>query len=241
MIRPPFIARVAAGVALTLAEEARQLPTTAVSLPMTSVSLLLQTSMRMQQTMTSLAIKGDEAFSFLYSTPEVPSWAVFDEDQAETAGDAADPADTDTDTGAGAPAATTAKAARPGAVRNGGSAGPAGRSRAGSEGTGSPGRFALYSAPQAATKGRSLESQRGRGAARPLERNAAAHKTGETGAPEIVAAIGYDDLTLAQLRPRLRSMPAEDLTALLRYEQTAAGRAPFLTMLENRLASASSK
>lgn len=237
MIRPPFIARVAAGVALTLAEEARQLPTTAVSLPMTSVSLLLQTSMRMQQTMTSLAIKGDEAFSFLYSTPEVPSWAVFDEDQAETADDAADPADT----GAGAPAAPTAKAARPGAVRNGRSAGPAGRSRAGSEGTGSPGRFALYSAPQAATKGRSLESQQGRGAARPLERNAAAHKTGETGAPEIVAAIGYDDLTLAQLRPRLRSMPAEDLTALLRYEQTAAGRAPFLTMLENRLASASSK
>src|SRR5699024_4049168 len=125
MIRPPFMARVAAGVALTMVEEARQLPTTAVALPMTSVSLLLQTTMRVQQTMTSLAIKGDEAFAFLYPSSEQPAWAVFDEDGVAVAesdeGSAQDPAPADS--------------------------------------AGSLGRFALYSTPNAATRGRDRAPQ----------------------------------------------------------------------------------
>ncbi len=82
MIRPPFVARVAAGLAVTAMEEAKKLPTTAVALPMTAVSQMLQTSMRVQQSITSLAIKGDQAFALINwsSEDEQPEWAVFDED-----------------------------------------------------------------------------------------------------------------------------------------------------------------
>lgn len=81
MIRPPFAARVAVGIAVTVVEETRKLPATALSLPMTAVSQLLQTTMRIQQKLTSLAIKGDAAFSWLYPPQEQPQWAVFDEDE----------------------------------------------------------------------------------------------------------------------------------------------------------------
>ena len=199
MIRPPFVARVAAGIALTVAEEVRELPTTAVALPMTSVSMLLQTSMRVQQTMTSLAIKGDEAFAFLYPASEQPAWAVFDEDEV------ADPE----------PGSPADEPARPAPARNG----------AASE-SGSLGRFALYSTPHAAARGR----------ARDVRAESVA-----TEVPEAVEEIGYDDLTLAQLRSRLRGLPAEDLADLLEYERSGAARAPYLTMLENRLTSVTAK
>ena len=48
-------------------------------------------------------------------------------------------------------------------------------------------------------------------------------------------------MTLAQLRARLRSLSLDELTALLDYEQRTLARAPFLTMLENRIASAKAK
>ncbi|QBJ97681.1 lipid droplet-associated protein [Rhodococcus sp. ABRD24] len=83
MIRPPFMARVAAGVAIAAYEEALKLPTTAVTLPMTAVSQVLQTTMRVQQSMTALAIKGDQAFCLFNRTEEEPEWAVFDEDRVE--------------------------------------------------------------------------------------------------------------------------------------------------------------
>ncbi|MDJ0358778.1 lipid droplet-associated protein [Rhodococcus sp. H29-C3] len=86
MTRVPFAARVAAGVVVTVVEEARKLPGTAVTFPMTVVSEILAGSMRLQQQVTALAIKGDEAISSLplVGTPaqEQPSWAVFDDDHA---------------------------------------------------------------------------------------------------------------------------------------------------------------
>jgi hypothetical protein len=45
----------------------------------------------------------------------------------------------------------------------------------------------------------------------------------------------YDRLTLAQVRARLTKLSADDLAALLEHERTHAARAPYLTMLENRL------
>ena len=54
--------------------------------------------------------------------------------------------------------------------------------------------------------------------------------------PEIVELIDYDTLTLAQLRARLRSVAVEDLIALVDYEKSHRDRAPFVTMLENRIA-----
>lgn len=163
-----------------MVEETRRLPSHAITLPMTSVSKILQTSMRMQQTMTQLAIKGDHALSFLYPAPEQAEWAVFDEDVEveETAG--------------------------------GGSG---------------PGRFALYSTPPQ----------------EPVADPAPAHPADPADAPAVVAELGYDGLTLAQLRPRLSSLSAEQTTELLAYEKAHAARSPFVTMLENRLSTLSAK
>ncbi|MBD0862024.1 lipid droplet-associated protein [Gordonia sp. zg691] len=56
-------------------------------------------------------------------------------------------------------------------------------------------------------------------------------------APEIVEFIDYDSLTLAQLRARLRSVSTSDLETLVGYERGNRNRAPFVTMLENRITS----
>ena len=117
MIRPPFVARVAAGLAVTAMEEAKKLPTTAVALPMTAVSQMLQTSMRVQQSITSLAIKGDQAFALINwsSEDEQPEWAVFDEDADAPADSASTTGATtaDTPTNAGRLRALLARADRP--------------------------------------------------------------------------------------------------------------------------------
>lgn len=76
----PLPLRVAAGLAVTAAERARELPKNLVGLPVTVASQVLQFSMRVQQHVTELAIKGDEALSSLQSVEETPSWATFDED-----------------------------------------------------------------------------------------------------------------------------------------------------------------
>jgi hypothetical protein len=60
-------------------------------------------------------------------------------------------------------------------------------------------------------------------------------------APAVAADIGYTSLTLAQLRARLQSLSVEDLEALLAYEEATKGRAPFQTLLANRITRASAK
>ncbi|MGH3941539.1 MAG: lipid droplet-associated protein [Pseudonocardiaceae bacterium] len=49
------------------------------------------------------------------------------------------------------------------------------------------------------------------------------------------ALPGYDRLTLAQLRGRLRALSLPELEALLEHEHTHQDRAPFITMLSNRI------
>ena len=49
------------------------------------------------------------------------------------------------------------------------------------------------------------------------------------------ALPGYDRMTLAQVRGHLRELAADDVSVLLRYEQDGDNRAPFLTLLTNRL------
>lgn len=201
------MARVAAGLALTLVEETRRLPTTAVSLPMTSVSLMLQTTMRVQQTITSLAIKGDQALSFMYPAREQPEWAVFDEDEPSKK------------------AETSVKGDR--TVEAGGI-----------------GRFALYSQPLAAAE--VLEPSDIPAPSRPAKKRAKAAKAtkapAEAPAKSTVAAdLDYDGLTLAQLRPRLRTLSTDEVTELLAHERAGSARSPYLTMLENRIASAPNK
>lgn len=189
MIRPPYLARVAAGAAVYAIEESRKLPAAAVMLPMTALSQLLQTTMHLQQFITSLAIRGDQVFSHWGGEPpEVPEWATFDEDES-------------------VPLPVSERET------------PAGR-------------FALYSMPPRDVGEPNGEPTNGRAV------NGTAPQVGE---PEIAEYLDYDSLTLAQLRARLRSLSLDELTALLDYEQRTLARAPFLTMLENRIASAKAK
>jgi hypothetical protein len=62
-------------------------------------------------------------------------------------------------------------------------------------------------------------------------------RDGDVPAAETSPAVlpGYDSMTLAQVRGHLRELTAADVGALLALEQAGANRAPFLTLLSNRL------
>ncbi|WP_328857508.1 lipid droplet-associated protein [Williamsia herbipolensis] len=94
--------------------------------------------------------------------------------------------------------------------------------------TGAPGkgRFALYSSAPETVLQSDVESSPAAPAA---------------DAPEIVEFLDYDALTLAQLRAKIRSVDLDDLRALADYERGHRGRAPFQTMLDNRITAASAK
>ncbi len=59
--------------------------------------------------------------------------------------------------------------------------------------------------------------------------------------PDIVKKLDYETLTLAQLRARLSTLRVADLEELLAYEETTKNRAPFQTLLANRITRASAK
>jgi hypothetical protein len=79
----PLPVRVAAGLVATAVEQARDLPRHVVEFPVTAVSQALQASMRVQQKVTELAIKGDRALGSLHPVEERPSWATFDDEVDE--------------------------------------------------------------------------------------------------------------------------------------------------------------
>ena len=97
------------------------------------------------------------------------------------------------------------------------------------------GRFALYSvadAAPAATSAPAVKTAAGK---------KAPGKAAETSAPAIVEELDYESLTLAQLRARLQSLSVADLEALLAYEEASKSRAPFQTLLANRITRATAK
>jgi len=55
-------------------------------------------------------------------------------------------------------------------------------------------------------------------------------------APQAPPLPGYDDLSIASLRARLRVLDAPAIEAMLAYEKEHARREPVITMLERRLA-----
>jgi hypothetical protein len=61
------------------------------------------------------------------------------------------------------------------------------------------------------------------------------------GAPAVVTALDYESLTLAQLRARMTSLKVAELEELLAYEEATKARAPFQTLLANRITRASAK
>jgi hypothetical protein len=96
------------------------------------------------------------------------------------------------------------------------------------------GRFALYSIADAPDVP---------GAAGPSTGSATKKPAGKATVPqpEVVAELDYATLTLAQLRARLQSLSVDELEALLAYEQATKARAPFQTLLANRITRANAK
>ena len=59
--------------------------------------------------------------------------------------------------------------------------------------------------------------------------------------PDVAIELDYDALTLAQLRARLPSLSVTELDSLLSYEVATKARAPFQTLLTNRITRATAK
>jgi hypothetical protein len=92
------------------------------------------------------------------------------------------------------------------------------------------GRFALYSSADGAT-----------GQSDSWARSAATPSKQSVSAPAVVEELDYEQLTLAQLRARLQTLDVDELEALLAYEEATKGRAPFQTLLANRITRATAK
>lgn len=182
----PLPVRIAAGLVATAVDQACKLPAQLTGLPVTVVSHALQASMRVQQQITELAIKGDQVFAQLRPVEDTASWARFDEDEVD-------------------------------AGRNGD---PGGRATAFT-----PGGFAT--APPAPepmpTPGELDEAD----VARALSPHSG------PGTPE--AMPGYDEMSLPQLRGKLRGLSLQQLDDLLAHEHAHQVRPAFVTMLSNRI------
>jgi hypothetical protein len=185
----PLPVRVAAGLVVSAVEQARELPRLAVEFPVTAVSQALQASMRVQQKVTALAIKGDQALSSLQPVEEEPSWATFDdEDEAPVSNNGA----------------STVTELRPSGQQE------------------RPADTATTTAADitaAAAAGETPES--------------AEPTATDSSGPNVLP--GYQDMTIPQLRGRLRHLTVEDLRVLLEWETTHENRPPFVTMLTNRI------
>jgi hypothetical protein len=193
----PLPVRVAAGLAVTAVDRARHLPERLAGLPVTMVSQALQLSMRLQQQMTELAIKGDDALSTLRPAEESPEWATFDED------DAADQYD-----------ASTVKRSRFDATE-----------------------ADLDVDMDAVTNGEPVAA----GDPWAAEERAMLHELDNT-APddeaadaEPVALANYAELTLPQVRARMRRLSIEELTELVEFERAHGDRPAFVGMLTRRI------
>lgn len=247
MVRAPYPARIAAGLIVTAIEETRKLPTLLFTLPMTAISQTLQAGMRAQQGIAELAIKGDEALDAIFDRPtEEPAWARFDEDDIDPTEAAALPIES----AAVAPATKTA-APKTAAPKTAATKAP---SKKASSKT-SPATTKAAAAPPAPTASDEAAAPRadaGRFAlysSAPDEVIAAISEPAPSAkaqqnsvpAPEIVEYIEYPNLTLAQLRAKLRSVSTDDLAELLAYEKAGRNRAPFVTMLDNRITAAENK
>ncbi|MEX5718500.1 hypothetical protein [Geodermatophilus maliterrae] len=77
--------RAAAGLAVTVLDEARRLPSTLTGLPVRLVGLALQTAMKFQQQWSGLVARGDEVLTGLRGESE-PGMATFDEDEEDAGG-----------------------------------------------------------------------------------------------------------------------------------------------------------
>jgi len=197
----PLPIRLAAGIAVSAKERARDLPRQLTGLPVTVASQVLQLSMRVQQQVTELAIKGESALSGLQPVEETPSWATFDEDVE----DASDLYPTAFDE----PEVSPLVNGRP---------------------TVSPLRSSRFdAAPEPVEEDVDPWAQEEDA----LAEQEAATEREEASPPSWLP--GYDEMSLPQVRARLRRFNTEQLTELLDYERATANRPEFSGMLERRI------
>src|SRR5271168_1417503 len=100
------------------------------------------------------------------------------------------------------------------------------------------GRFALYTAPDSA--GGAAADPPTQPVAR-ARKPAGKHAKQTVPAPAVADELDYETLTLAQLRARLQTLDVDELEALLAYEEATKARAPFQTLLANRITRATAK
>jgi hypothetical protein len=198
----PLPLRVAAGLAATAAEHARDLPAKLMGLPVTVASQALQMSMRVQQQVTELAIKGDEVLAGLRPVEETPAWAKFDEDENENSYDASHPAPFD-----------QVVADWPDVPANNGF------------------RDVVIAQDDEDTALDDPDPWT-------LEEHALAEETDAdvAGSDGPGGLPNYDELSLPQLRARLRRFTVDELEELLDYERAHANRPAFVGMLSRRIA-----
>jgi hypothetical protein len=244
----PLPVRLAAGIVALAVEQARDLPRLVVEFPVTAVSQALQASMRVQQKVTEVAIKGDRALGSLRPVEEKPSWATFDEDEPSTNGNGngtvtalrpqprtrppgtrvtqTPPAPTRPTTGTttASPTAPVAKspATKAAAPEKPAPEKPASEKPAAPEtGTGTPPRPRTS---QPVT----------------VSREAKPAPAAKAPAADVPAALPeYPGLSIPQLRAKLRTLSLGDLRVLLAWEQAHEARPPFVTMLSNRITTVS--
>lgn len=96
------------------------------------------------------------------------------------------------------------------------------------------GRFALYTTGEPEPE--STNGSRGK-----QDAPAPTVADSDSGTPDIVTELDYASLTLAQLRARLTALKVADLETLLAYEGSTRSRAPFQTLIANRITRATAK
>jgi hypothetical protein len=100
------------------------------------------------------------------------------------------------------------------------------------------GRFALYTAPDP-----SIGDAAGDHPTQPVSVTRTKKPAAKSAvpAPAVADELDYETLTLAQLRARLQTLDVDELEALLAYEEATKARAPFQTLLANRITRATAK
>jgi hypothetical protein len=231
----PLPIRVAAGLAVTAVEQARTLPAKLAGLPVTVASQALQVSMRVQQQVTELAIRGDEVLAGLRPVEETPEWATFDEDVEDDRFDFS------------APAPFESAFDRVPDVDDE-------EERRNGHHTVDTETFATSDDPWTQEElAIAEETEALDGPAEPADALLAesadalpadpVDDPGDTPHLTVVAdvrplpeAAGYDELSLPQLRARLRRFTADELAELLEYERAHGNRPSFVGMLTRRIA-----
>ncbi len=213
----PMPVRIAAGLAATAVEQVRELPRLVVEFPVTAVSQALQASMRVQQKVTELAIKGDKALGAFGQAPEAPAWATFDDEVDDTATNGHAPASPITPSTDLVPAPSTdvEPAVDPAVEPERADEPAAGRLEDRVEGD-------HLAQPGDTVAGAAIES-------------IAEQTLGDEADTPPAVLPEYPGMNLHQLRGKLRKLDLAGLQALLIWETSHENRPPFVTMLSNRI------